>query len=131
MVRFPGGLQRDSIRWNALLGLGLLALIVTLVVTNAPLAYVMIVLLSFLIGVLIIVSRIGGARHAGRGRPLGMLNSYSAGSCLRHRLHVAGKQPGDYHRLAGRLVGRDPQLYHVQRDELLHFISVISGRFRR
>ena len=45
---------------NALLGLGLLALIVTLVVTNAPLAYVMIVLLSFLIGVLIIIP-IGGA----------------------------------------------------------------------
>src|SRR5205823_2921120 len=37
---------------------------------------------------------------------------------LRHRVHPV-EQPPDHHRRAGRFLGRDPQLHHVQGDEPL------------
>ena len=54
-------------------------------------------------------------RHAGRDLDAQLL--FGLGG-LRHRLHAA-EQPADRHRRAGRLLGRHPQLHHVQGDEPL------------
>ena len=56
-------------------------------------------------------------RHAGRGLDAQLLFGLGGG---RHRLH-ARQLGADHHRRAGRLVGRDPVLHHVQGHEpLLH-----------
>ncbi len=56
-------------------------------------------------------------RHAGRDLDAELLFRLGRG---RHRLH-ARQLGADHHRRAGRLVGRDPVLHHVPRDEpLLH-----------
>jgi hypothetical protein len=56
-------------------------------------------------------------RHAGRDLDAELLLRLGRG---RHRLH-ARQLGADHHRRAGRLVGRDPVLHHVPRDEpLLH-----------
>ena len=56
-------------------------------------------------------------RHAGRDLDAELLFGMGGG---RHRLH-ARQYGADHHRRAGRLVGRDPLLHHVQGDEpLLH-----------
>ena len=52
-------------------------------------------------------------RHAGRDLDAELL--FRLG-CGRHRLH-ARQLRADHHRRAGRLVGRDPVLHHVPRDE--------------
>ena len=56
-------------------------------------------------------------RHAGRDLDAQLLFGLGGG---RHRLH-ARQHGADHHRRAGRLLGRDPLLHHVQGDEpLLH-----------
>ena len=65
-------------------------------------------------------------RHAGRDLDAELLFGMGGG---RHRLH-ARQYGADHHRRAGRLVGRDPLLHHVQGDEpLLHQRD--PGRVRR
>ena len=54
-------------------------------------------------------------RHAGRRLDAQLLFGLGGG---RHRLH-ARQHGADHHRRAGRLVGRDPVLHHVQGDEPL------------
>ena len=54
-------------------------------------------------------------RHAGRGVDAQQLLGLGRG---RHRL-LAQQRDADHRRLAGRIVGRDPELHHVQGDEPL------------
>ena len=64
-------------------------------------------------------------RHAGRGVDAEQLLRLGGG---RHRLHHP--EPGaDHHRLAGRRVGRDPVLHHVQGHEPQHHQRA-AGRLR-
>ena len=57
-----------------------------------------------------------------------MLNSYSGWAACWHRLHHS--EPGaDHHRFAGRRLGRDPVLYHVQGYESQHH-QCAAGRVR-
>ena len=64
-------------------------------------------------------------RHAGRGVDAQLLFGMGGG---RHRLHP-GQHRADRHRRAGRLVGRDPELHHVQGHEPLD-LQRDPGRLR-
>jgi hypothetical protein len=62
-------------------------------------------------------------RHAGRRLDAELL--FGLGG-RRHRLHA--RQPGaDHHRRAGRLVGRDPVLHHVQGHEPQLHLVILGG----
>ena len=58
---------------------------------------------------------------------ISMLNSYSGWAAAGIGFTL-GNSRADHHRRAGRLLGRDPVLHHVQGHEP-HFISVILGGF--
>ena len=64
-------------------------------------------------------------RHAGRGLDAELLFGLGGG---RHRLHP-GQHRADRHRRAGRLLGRDPELHHVQGHEPLD-LQRDPGRLR-
>ena len=66
-------------------------------------------------------------RHAGRDLDAEFL--FRLGR-RRHRLH-AGQFGADHHRRAGRLVGRDPVLHHVPRDEPLVHLGDPRRLWRR
>ncbi len=58
-----------------------------------------------------------------------LLNSYSGLGGGRRRLHAV-ERSADHHRRAGRQLGRDPQLHHVQGDEPID-LERDPGRLRR
>ena len=111
------------------INLGTLAAILGLIgyfcVDQSPWVFWTITALAFVIGFLLIVP-IGGGGHAGRGVDAEQLFGLGGGG---NGVHAA-QQRDDHHRCAGRLVGRDPQLHHVQGHEpQLH--QCHCGRFRR
>ncbi len=111
--------------FNLLLGLVLIGLGVWFVMTGSHVAFWLLAFLSFAIGFLL--DRADRRRgHAGGRLDAQLLLGLGRGG---HRLHAA-EPPADHHRRAGRLLGRDPQLHHVQGDEPLDH-QRDPGRLRR
>ena len=93
----------------------LVVLIVLFVATGSQVVFWLIALLSFVLGVPDHHPD-RRRRHAGRHLDAELLFGLGGGG---HRLHHP--EPGaDHHRLAGRLLGRDPVLHHVQGHEPQH-----------
>ena len=91
---------------------GILGLIAYFTQDQAPWVFFTVTLLSFAIGFLLIIPiRRGG--HAGRRQHAQQLFGLGGGG---DGLHTP-QQRDDHHRRAGRVVGRDPELHHVPRDE--------------
>ena len=99
---------------NAALGIAIALLIVWLVIDESQTAFWLLVGVSLALGLPAHHAH-RRRRHAGRGLDAELL--FGLGG-LRHRLHAL-QQPADRHRRAGGLVGRDPQLHHVQGHEPL------------
>ena len=118
-IIFPG-----QHKLNLGLGILLVVLIVAFVATGSQIMFWLIALLAFGLGFLIIIP-IGGADMP---VVVSMLNSLLRLGSGGHRLHHP--EPGaDHHRLAGRRVGRDPVLHHVQGHEPQHRQRA-AGRLR-
>ena len=118
-ITFPG-----QHKLNRRLGMLLVVLIVLFVATGSQIVFWLIALLAFGMGFLIIIPD-RRRRHAGGGVDAEQLLGLGGG---RHRLHHP--EPGaDHHRLAGRRVGRDPVLHHVQGHEPQHHQRA-AGRVR-
>ena len=109
---------------NALLGIILVVLLVWFAMRGHPITFILLIVLS-------LADRLPAdpadrrRRHAGRGVDAELLFGLGGG---RHRLHL-GQHRADRHRRAGRLLGRDPELHHVQGHEPLD-LQRDPGRLR-
>ena len=119
-VLFPGQHMLNLVLGLLTIGLGLVFMF-----TESWPAFFAMLVLSFVMGVLIIIP-IGGADMP---VVVSMLNSYSGWAAAGIGF-IAEQRDADHRRLAGRQLGRDPLLHHVQGDEPL-VLQRDPGRLRR
>ena len=110
---------------NLVLGLATVGLGLVFIFTESWPAFFAMLALAFVMGVLIIIP-IGGADMP---VVVSMLNSYSGWAAAGIGFSL-NNSDADHCRLAGGLVGRDPELHHVQGDEPL-VLQRDPGRLRR
>ena len=98
---------------NLMLALAMLGFGILFFITQSWLPFIIMTAIAFALGVLIIIP-IGGADMP---VVVSMLNSYSGWAAA--GIGFAEQRDADHRRLPRRLVGRDPVVHHVPRDEPL------------